>query len=540
MVAHDARLRLRSSLPRRWRWRSLAIRIMAVNLLALIGLAGGIAYLDSFRSRMLEQRRAELVAQTRVVAAMLDMERVAATASRSGRDRMLAAIPVGRGTHIRVYDADGALLADNWRVPGQPRFRMVDPATQGFPRRSAVAIDRAIELLTGAPALPPYDEPAADHRRHRPEVWAAAGIAPPGNAPHLRRAGDVWVAERMGGDRIVIQQAAAALGDGPQPRPVVTLTSDTADVLNSVRDERANIALYFLALLGVTLALSGYLARTIVKPLRQLALAAHRVRLGRARDVAVPRLPGRRDEIGALARALSDMTATLRHRIDATEAFAADVAHELKNPLASLRSAVEALGAVRRKEHREQLFEVINADVRRIDRLITDISAASRLDAELSRARLEPVAVGDLIERMVSSMRAAGQLPRGIDLHLHRADDDARVLGEPGRLGQVFGNLIDNAISFSAEGSTVIITVERHGEHVRVMVDDEGPGVPPEARTRVFERFYSERPDGEDYGKHSGLGLSIARAIVETLDGRIHVAEAPGGGARFVVELPTL
>lgn len=513
---------------------------MAVNLLALIGLAGGIAYLDSFRARMLEQRRTELAAQTRIVAAMLDAERLMADVDSAARDRMLASVPVGRGTHIRVYAEDGALIADNWRVPGQPRFRMVDPATQGFPRRSAVAIDRAIELLTGAPMMPPYSQPAVDARDLWAEAAAAAGVPVTPVTSNVRQSGGTWVAERMGGDRIVIQQAAAPLGAGAAPRPVVTLTSDTADVLNSVRDERASIAIYFLGLLGITLALSGFLARTIVKPLRQLALAAHRVRLGRARDVAVPRLPGRRDEIGALARALADMTTTLRQRIDATEAFAADVAHELKNPLASLRSAVEALGAVQRREHREQLFEVINDDVQRIDRLVTDISAASRLDAELSRARLEPVDIGRMIDVMIASLRAAGQVPRGVRLLLERADDGAAVMGEPGRIGQVFSNLIDNAISFSPEDGAVRIVVRTIGEHLQVTIDDEGPGVPAEARARIFDRFYSERPDGEDYGKHSGLGLSIARAIVESMDGRIQVSDAPAGGARFIVEWPVL
>lgn len=177
---------------------------MAVNLLALIGLAGGIAYLDSFRARMLEQRRTELAAQTRIVAAMLDAERLMADVDSAARDRMLASIPVGRGTHIRVYAEDGALIADNWRVPGQPRFRMVDPATQGFPRRSAVAIDRAIELLTGAPMMPPYSQPAVDARDLWAEAAAAAGVPVTPVTSNVRQSGGTWVAERMGGDRIVI------------------------------------------------------------------------------------------------------------------------------------------------------------------------------------------------------------------------------------------------------------------------------------------------------------------------------------------------
>jgi two-component system sensor histidine kinase ChvG len=301
--------------------------------------------------------------------------------------------------------------------------------------------------------------------------------------------------------------------------------------------------LVFLTILGFSLALSLYLARTIVVPLRQLALAAHRVRLGRQRDVVVPRLPHRRDEIGGLARALADMTAALRQRIDATEAFAADVAHELKNPLASIRSAIEALGSVKDAGARDQLFGLIEEDVRRIDRLITDISAASRLDAEMSRARLQAVDLGALVDGLVSAQKAAGALENGVQLSVQLPEKGrAMITADADRLAQVVNNLIDNAVSFSPPGGRIEVAVRRLNHLVELRVEDHGPGVPAEARDAIFERFYSERPHHEDYGKHSGLGLSIARSIVDALDGRIRVEARADGkpGAAFIVLLPAL
>jgi len=317
---------------------------------------------------------------------------------------------------------------------------------------------------------------------------------------------------------------------------------DTPDVIHLVRRERGTSFLVFLGALAFSLVLSLYLARIIVAPLRQLARAAHRVRLGRSREVVIPRLPNRRDEIGGLARALGDMTTTLRQRIDATEAFAADVAHELKNPLASLRSAVETLGRVRDEATHRKLLALIDDDVRRIDRLISDISAASRLEAELSRTRLQAVDVGALVASIASAMTAAQRLPEEMKLTVDVPRHPAIVAADPDRLAQVVNNLLDNALSFSPPGGTVSLTVTRRGGSVDLTVEDEGPGVPPEARLSVFERFYSERPSAEDYGRHSGLGLSIVRAIVEALDGQIMVTDRMDGrpGARFVVTLPTL
>lgn len=504
---------------------SLITRILIVNLVALIAFAGALFYLENFRARLLEQREQEMLRQGSIIAQFVENQGV------NTAEPAILDITSANGARIRLYDSAGRLVADNWRNPKTTRFTLEDPATPGFNRTSAIAIDRLVDFLTGQKEYPPLRQADDDVGAAWPEALTAA------------RSGRAVTAARQTNDRLVVLQAAVPVLDGSSPSPVVVLTVDTPDVVQMVRRERTTSFLVFLGVLGLSLAMTLYLARTVIVPLRQLAFAAHRVRLGRARDVVVPRLPHRRDEIGGLARALADMTAALRHRIDATEAFAADVAHELKNPLASLRSAVEALGSVRDKGARAQLFALIDQDVRRIDRLITDISAASRLEAELSRVRPQPVDLGEMVAGMTSAKRSVGPWRQDVRLELDvPPTGTAMVLADADRISQVVGNLIDNALSFSPSGSTIEVRVHAEGHMVELCVADEGPGVPPELRDAIFERFYSERPGDEAYGGHSGLGLSIARAIVEAMDGRIRVEDRADGkpGAVFHVLLPAL
>ena len=511
--------------PRFAGWSSLGTRILLVNLVAVLALAGALFYIEGFRTRLLETRGQELLRQGDIMAQFLENQGL-----EKGSGAILD-ISSPRGTRVRLYGADGELLADNWTNPAVTRFQLVDPTTEGFRRESAILIDRLIDLVTGQTEHPPYAEPAFDSATAWEEVGRAA------------RSGTPVMTTRQTPDRLVVLQAAVPVQGRGGPGAVVLLTVDTPDVVDLVRRERMTSFLVFLVVLLFSLALSVYMARTIVVPLRQLAFAAHKVRLGRQRDVVVPRLPHRRDEIGGLARAIADMTAALRQRIDATEAFAADVAHELKNPLASLRSAVEALGSVKDERARAQLFGVIDEDVRRIDRLITDIAAASRLDAELSRTRFQPVDVSRLVEGLVGAYTAGGPTRRGVRIETSLLPiGEAMVHADADRLAQVLNNLIDNGISFSPEGGRVDVSVSRLGGDVAIDVQDQGPGVPREARDSIFERFYSERTEGQEYGQHSGLGLSIAKAIVEALDGRITVTDRPDGadGSLFRVILPAL
>ncbi len=501
---------------------SLAPRILAVNVFAILMLAGSILYLDSFRERLIDQRRAELRQQAGLLAAFLgtDPSHIAASTARYGA--------IGN-SRLRVYGGDGALLADSWRTTG-PTFELRDPADDPFRRDVARFLDRAIEAAGSFPALADYIEPRRDSRAAWDEVARAAATAKPADTL------------RFSADRIVIISSAAPLPGAAMPRAALQLTRDTRDITDVVRRERATLFVVFLGVLAISLLISTFLASTIVRPLRLLAIAAQRVRLGRAREVTVPRFNQRRDEIGQLARALSDMTTVLRDRTDATEAFAADVAHELKNPLASLGSAVETLERVTDPALQAQLLEVVRTDVARIDRLITDIADASRLDAELSRSRFERLDLGALTATLVAGYDRAG-LPRGVELAFSRPEPGSvMVLGEAARLAQVARNLIDNAVSFSPDKGVVVVVVLGSSDRVLLRVDDDGPGIPPENRDDIFRRFYSERPPSEAFGRHSGLGLAIARTIVEAHDGTIKALnrEVQGriAGARFIVSLP--
>lgn len=507
----------------RWSWRvSLAPRILAVNIFALLVLAGGVFYLDSYRERLIEQRLTETRRQAALVATFLGSSDPAAIPALAGRFGDVAQV------RLKVYAPDGTLAADSWTTTG-PTFRLRDPTTEPFRRDVARFLDRLIEAIGSSPHLSPFEPPERERRAAWPEAErAAAGTA----AQALRRAPD----------RTVIISAAApiALPGRSGAYPVVQIQTDTRDITEVVRRERLTSFLIFLGVLGASLFLSTFLANTIVRPLRRLAVAAQRVRLGRSREVTVPRFATRRDEIGQLARALSDMTSALRNRIDATEAFAADVAHELKNPLASLRSAVDTMESVSDPALRGQLLEVVRDDVARIDRLITDISDASRLDAELSRSRYERIDLAELTTNLVRHYETLGS-PRGIAVRFS-AEGPAIVFGEPARLAQVLRNLIDNALSFSPDNGKVMLSLRTADGAALLWVEDEGPGIPPENREDIFRRFYSERPQTEDFGKHSGLGLAICATVVSAHDGTIDVdnriVDGRIVGARFIVSIP--
>ncbi len=500
------------------RW-SLTTRILAVNIFALAMLAGGFFYLDSYRTQIIDRRLEQAVIETRLVAQ--------ATASADPEERLPLLAQLGNLTHtrFRLYTRAEAPPVDSWSISA-PTYELRDPSQEPFQRRAARFLDRVIDTVVDADRPATFNEPALDRLSAWPEALLAR--AQGRTVSELRRAPErtpfISVATPMPG----------------MPGAVMLATDNARDIVRVVRAERLRLGIVLAMVVAASILLSLFLARTIVRPLRRLARAAHRVRLGRAREVTVPRLPSRRDEIGLLARALSDMSMALRQRIDATEAFAADVTHELKNPLASLRSAVESMGRISDDGLREQLLEVIRDDVRRLDRLITDIADASRLDAQLSRARFETVDLGPMIEGLVAEREARGE-NHGVRLAFARPHaGTAVVLGDGSRLTRVVANLIDNAISFSPPGGLVQIAATRDGDRILVRVDDEGPGVPPPAREAIFNRFHSIRPEGEAFGRHSGLGLAIAKAIVEAHNGTIDVEDRDDdcSGARFLVRLP--
>lgn len=508
----------------RWSGRvPLTTRILAVNILALAMLAGGFFYLDSYRARLLDRRAEQVAEQTMLIAKAAEAAPVAM------RPELLRSLGAMTGLRLRVYPRHDAAAApfDSWEG-AMPTYRLRDPEGQPWERQAARALDRAVDFVVGAEELAPFEEPGRDVLASWPE---AAGVA---------EGARLEVRVRQARDLTPVISAAvpiAPVRPGVSDGGILLSTINARDVTRIVRAERLRLGLVLLAATLLSVLLSLFLARTIALPLRRLARAAHRVRLGRAREVDVPTLPARRDEIGLLARALHDMTHSLRYRIDATEAFAADVTHELKNPLASLRSAVDSLEKVDDPALRAQLLDVVRHDVVRLDRLIVDIAEVSRLDAELTRTRFEPVDLGGLIEDLLPAWEGRAAAAGASIAFARPRAGTAMILGKASRLARAIDNVVDNAISFSPKDGLVEIQASSVDGEVTVAIEDEGPGVPEPVREAIFNRFNSMRPEGEAFGRHSGLGLAIAKAIVEGHDGQIAAEDRRDGrtGARFTM-----
>ena len=504
------------ALSLRWSARvSLTPRILFVNVFALGLLAGGFFYLDSYRSRIVDGRVTQSIREARLIAEAL------VSVPEAQRPDLAFRFARDMGARVRVYDPAGKPVIDTRRL-GLRNVVLQDPDKQDWRQSSARFLDAVIDTVVGTPRAPLYREHVAG--RDWPDVRAAR------DTPTV--AATVWRAP----DRTPVITAAS-----PFPGGVVMTTINAREITQTVRLERFRLGVVLLVVSMASVLLSLFLARTIVQPLRKLARAAVRVRVGRAREVVVPRLPERRDEIGMLARALSDMSLALRARIDAIEAFAADVTHEMKNPLASLRSAIEGMTTVKDPVLQERLLAIVRDDVQRLDRLITDIAEASRLDAQLSRTKFEPVDLGAMIAALIASREARG-VERGVRLQFARRSDAPLIVpGEGARLERVLENLIENAISFSPDGGLIVLSAASDANGIVMAIEDEGPGVPEDAREQVFRRFQSLRPAAEAFGKHSGLGLAIARTIVEAHQGSIVAAARTDGadGARFVIRLPT-
>ncbi|WP_305096600.1 stimulus-sensing domain-containing protein [Croceibacterium aestuarii] len=496
---------------------SLTWRILAVNIVPLLMFGLGVFYLDSYRKVLLDERYKLARIEAQITAEAL------AGASRERQEAVLMQIGKEQKLRLRMFDAEGRLWADSFQLD-KPAFQFDTPGDENWQESFARWLDRAVDTIVGADPIPDYIEPEDSNADAWPELARA------------RKEGLTQIQLRDAPDGTPVINAAAPVG---LVGATLLTTRNAVDITEKVRAARTTLGSAIGLALLASILLSLYMARTIVLPLRTLARAAIRVRQGRERHVEVPRLPERRDEIGLLARAVAEMTDALRSRIDAVETFAADVAHEIKNPLASLRSAIDSLPKVEDKGLRTQLIEIAAHDVRRIDRLVSEISEASRIDAEMSRAVFEPINMAQLVGNVAARREARGE-NNGIPISLQGQGGAGLVMGVPIRLERVVENLLDNAVSFSPEGGSIVAAVNSRGGRVEVSVCDEGPGVPEESREKVFTRFHSLRPEAEDFGDHSGLGLAIGRAIAEAHDGTLTVASRPDGadGACFILSLP--
>ncbi|HEX7967310.1 MAG TPA: stimulus-sensing domain-containing protein [Stellaceae bacterium] len=503
----------------------LTRRILAVNVLALGLLGLGLLYLGEYQQSLVAAQLDALRTQGQIFAAALGEGAVIDSLGEGetlipelGR-QMMRRLVEPTHTRARLFDTEGKLIADSrvLRGPGGTvQIKVLPPPGEGGPleKLSVWLYDGVMGGLPWQEHYPPYREPPMQSASDYAEVQKA-----------LRgEIGDAVRSDREGGGLMLsvgvpVQRYKQVLG-------AVLLSSDSSEIEQAVRSVRFEILKVFVIALGVTVLLSIYLAGTIARPIRRLAAAAERVRRGHGRQVLIPDFTRRGDEIGDLSGALREMTSAMWRRIDAIEHFAADVAHEIKNPLTSLRSAVETAARVDDPQKQRKLLNVVLEDVQRLDRLITDISDASRLDAELSRVELEPVMIGRMLETLVDvhQSTASDEAPRlllSLPGPVGTPQGDLVVLGAEGRLVQVFRNLIVNALSFSPPGAPIHVAARREAEAVVVTIEDEGPGIPDNKLEAIFERFYTERPAGEKFGTHSGLGLSISKQIVDAHRGTI-------------------
>ncbi|WP_062208724.1 sensor histidine kinase [Aureimonas sp. AU12] len=549
---------------------SLTRRIVFLNLVALIVLVSGILYLNQFRAGLIDARVESLLTQGEIIASaiassatvetnsitldperLLEMQAGATLQPNSDSSESLdfpinpeRVAPLLRRlisptrTRARLYDRDANLILDSRHLYSRGQIlRYSLPPVEQDEEGALAWLQRQATSLFGHGGLPVYRETPGGSGATYPEVMSAL-TGGPATVVRSTENGELIVSVA-----VPIQRFRAVLG-------VLLLSTQGGDIDKIVQAERMAIVRTFAVAALVTVVLSMLLASTIATPLRRLAAAAIRVRRGVNAREEIPDFGDRADEVGNLASAIRDMTNALYARMDAIESFAADVSHELKNPLTSLRSAVETLPLARNEASRERLLEIIQHDVRRLDRLITDISDASRLDAELAREVAGRVDLAGLVGSVVDGARAHLKPGRDTVIDLAIAPPPAgktyKVSGHDLRLSQVFTNLIDNARSFVPEaGGRITVRLKRQNRRVVVTVEDNGPGIQAEKIDRIFERFYTDRPAAEAFGQNSGLGLSISRQIVEAHGGDIQAENMTDPadparlvGARFTVSLP--
>lgn len=536
---------------------SLTRRIVVLNMAGLLVLVVGILYLNQWRAGLIDARvqslrvQGEIIAAAIAASATVDSDVISVNPDRllelqAGNVSPLSyfdptlefpisperVAPLLRNlitptrTRARIYDQQGLLILDSENIyaRGEVLRKTIDTSQNG----SFFLVDWWNAFMAWSPGdnYPKYQEYEANEGTRYPEVASALQGAP---ADFVRVDAQNHLVVSVA---VPVQRLRAIVG-------VILLSTAPGDIDSVVTQERWSILRIALIAAAVQIALSLLLAGTIAGPMRRLSAAAERVQTAGNARAEIPDLTDRPDEIGHLSYALRRMTDALYNRIEAIERFAADVAHELKNPLTSLRSAVETLPLAKKPEDRERLNAIIQHDVKRLDRLITDISSASRLDAELARESAEAVDVEKLAEAMVAIQRdvAAG---RDVNVVMGKrlGKGSTTISGHESRLAQVFANLIDNAVSFSPPGGTVSVAVSTEGDSMQVTVTDEGPGITGDV-TRIFQRFYTDRPETESFGNHSGLGLSISKQIVDAHKGTIRAHNRTDrSGAVFTIVLP--
>ncbi len=508
-------------------------------------LTGGVVAVQSSSRGLVTERLAGVQQQAAIAASAVanyatDAQDDAKPLNLGAAESLLKSLIAPTGLRARLYLPDGRLAVDTRQLLARNVVQRAELPALDIVTQTREWLRRIYDGIMGVrpfAELEPYYE-GGNYGNSYHEVKNAL-------------AGERDSAERVDSQNRLVLSVAVPVQRVKAVYGALLITTEGGDIDDIVRQERTTLFQVVLLAFAVMMLTSLYLAGTIGEPVRKLAAAADRVRFGQVDPETggrgeIPNFPERTDEIGDLADSLRSMTTGLYDRIDAIERFAADVAHELKNPLTSLSSALEMMQRAPEAD-RARLLAIARGDINRLNRLITDISDASRLDAELSRETREPVDLSRLLATIIDIYRMT-ENPQGVKFVLRdELPPGATVNGHGERLGQVFRNLIDNAVSFSPPGGTVTVTAAPFEVMARVTVEDEGPGIPEENLESIFERFYTtERPmpPGESggsaapFGNNSGLGLSIARQVTQNAGGRIFAENRGGGGARLVVDLP--
>ncbi len=544
---------------------NLTLKIMGVNLVAVIALIFGVIYLSQYHTMLVEAKLEHFETEVMIVTAAVsdgaleivedgDDDRAPSTRlSLVDAARISGRLGATLGKRILIFDKEGQMVVDSDQYIREhntkPIFRVMKEKESRLDSIEMLKDMAAwiVSLFPNHNALPIFGGIKSD----KAEDYYDASDALKKNLSM-----SAWRAFKD--EKHLVLTAAMPILDNSKVEGVVMMINDDNNIRESIGDAWFDIVKIFFVTLVITILLSIYLSGVIARPLRKLATAAENVRRGKMKYTEIPDMGDRNDEIGELSLVLRDMTHALWERMDTIEAFAADVSHEIKNPLTSLKSAVETAMVVKKKKDLNKLLDVIKEDTERLDRLITDISHASRLDAELSRERFQEVDLKKLLHNLLDAYKDPldrneyiessydEAIRDGVYITLGAPESmDVFVLGSEVRLIQVFQNIVANALSFSPEGTTVRILVTMNDKRVTVSVEDEGPGIPDNQFKNVFERFYSERPEHEKYGQHSGLGLSICKQIITAHNGVIFVENRRDGdgditGARFVVILNSI
>jgi len=553
---------------------SLGRTIFISNMIALIFLVLGMFYLNQLRAGLVGAKVESLQTQGEIIAGAIAASATAETDQiivdpekllETGPDAPFVSgdafdtlefpidpervTPILRrlvqptGTRARIYDQDSTLIIDSRRLySGRTISRFELPPAQVSDRDLWTIIEQTFKKLMFYSDLPEYKEDVVGDGKVYDEVGAAlAGTTTP-----MVRVADHG--KQIVSVAVPIRRLRRVLG-------VLLLSTKGGDIEETIRKERRAITRLTLLAFGISLLSSLFLTQYIAHPMRRLSAAAQRVGESIKAREEIPDYTNRRDEIGQLSGSFREMTAALYRRLDAIESFAADVAHELKNPLTSLRSAAETLPLIKTDEQRDRLIEIIQSDVKRLDRLISDISDASRLDAELARQDTQVIDMKSLLKGTVNvfnDLHRGNQPEVSLNIKSHTKDNREFLMrGHDSRLGQVLNNLLDNAISFSPPDGKVSVIMERKGSDIIILVEDDGPGIAPEHLDKIFKRFYTDRPEGEEFGNNSGLGLSISQQIISVHKGQIKAenryhttsddadeSDRKSSGARFVISLP--